>query len=89
MERILAANGVARRPSETPDEYLARVLGDLELTPGAIGRLTALFTQAKFSHHDVDSTMKEAAIGALEQVRDELRTLRRAARSSRARPIGP
>ena len=76
LERILASAGVARSPSETPDEYLGRVLGDLELTPGAIGRLTALFTQAKFSHHDVDSTMKEAAIGALEQVRYELRTLR-------------
>jgi uncharacterized membrane protein YidH (DUF202 family) len=76
LERILASAGVARIPSETPDEYLGRVLGDLELTPGAIGRLTGLFTQAKFSHHDVDSTMKEAAIGALEQVRDELRTLR-------------
>ena len=76
LEKILAAHGVARNPSETPDEYLARVLGNLELTPVAIGRLTALFTQAKFSHHDVDSMMKEAAIGALVQVRDELRTLR-------------
>jgi Domain of unknown function (DUF4129) len=76
LERVLAANGVARLPSETPDEYLVRVLGDLELTPDAIGRLTALFTRAKFSHHDVDSTMKESAIGALERVRDELRSLR-------------
>ena len=42
-------------------------------TPGAVQRLTALFTQAKFSHHDVDATMKEDAIDALEQVRDELR----------------
>ena len=76
LEKILAASGLARDPAETSDEYLARVLGNLELTPGAIGRLTALFAQAKFSHHDIDSTMKEAAIGSLEQVRDELRTLR-------------
>jgi hypothetical protein len=76
MERILAVHGVARRPAETPDEYLTRVLADLDLPPDSIGRLTALFTQAKFSHHDVDSTMKETAIGALEQVRDELRSLR-------------
>jgi len=76
LERVLAANGVARLRSETPDEYLVRVLHDLELTPDAIARLTALFTQAKFSHHAVDATMKEIAIAALEQVRDELRSRR-------------
>lgn len=75
LEHVLAANGVARRTAETPDEYLARVLGDLELGPDPIGRLTELFTQAKFSHHNVDSTMKENAIDALAQVRDELRAL--------------
>ena len=45
------------------------------IRPDAIGRLTELFTQAKFSHHDVDSTMKESAIEALGQVRGELRAL--------------
>jgi Domain of unknown function (DUF4129) len=73
MERVLAANGIARRPAETSDEYLARVLGDLALGSDAVARLTALFTQAKFSHHSIDSTMKEEAIDALERVRDELR----------------
>jgi uncharacterized membrane protein YidH (DUF202 family) len=76
LERVLAANGAPRIRSETADEYLVRVLHDLELTPEAIGRLTALFTQAKFSHHAVDTSMKESAIAALEQVRDELRALR-------------
>ena len=75
LERVLAANGIGRHASETSNEYLERVLHDLELRPEAIGRLTELFTQAKFSHHDVDSTMKESAIEALEQVRDELRAL--------------
>jgi uncharacterized protein DUF4129 len=75
LERVLASSGVARLGSETSDEYLVRVLHELELPPGAIGRLTELFAQAKFSHHDVDSTMKESAIDALEQVRDELRAL--------------
>lgn len=73
MERVLAASGVPRHGAETADEYLGRVL--LELAPGsdAVARLTDLFTQAKFSHHDVDATMKEDAIHALEEVRDELR----------------
>jgi hypothetical protein len=73
MERVLAASGVPRHSAETADEYLGRIL--LELAPGsdAVARLTDLFTQAKFSHHDVDATMKEDAIQALEEVREELR----------------
>jgi Domain of unknown function (DUF4129) len=72
-ERVLAASGVPRGAAETPDEYLPRVLAGLELDPQAVERLTALFTRAKFSQHHVDTAMKEEAIGALEQVRDELR----------------
>lgn len=76
LERVLAANGVPRGAAETPDEYLPRVLAGLELDARAVERLTALFTRAKFSQHDVDTAMKEEAIGALEQVRDELRLAR-------------
>jgi hypothetical protein len=78
VERVLAANGIPRRASETSDEYLARVLDSLELDSGAVERLTALFERAKFSQHDVDTAMKEDAIGALERVRDELRLVREA-----------
>jgi hypothetical protein len=76
LERVLAANGVPRRPAETPDEYLPRVLHDLSIDPNAAERLTKLFTRAKFSQHLVDTAMKEEAIGALELVRDELRLAR-------------
>jgi hypothetical protein len=78
LERVLEANGVPRRAADTPAEYLRRVLHDLELDPAAAERLTALFTRAKFSQHDVDLTMKEEAIDALERVRDELRLAREA-----------
>lgn len=89
LERALAANGVARRPAETSDEYLGRVLHDLELSPDAIGRLTRLFTRAKFSQHDVDPTMKEEAISALEDVREELRLEREMPRvDAEPAPIG-
>jgi Domain of unknown function (DUF4129) len=76
MEGVLAAGGVPRRSAETADEYLARVLRELAPDSDAVARLTSLFTQAKFSHHDVDATMKEKAIEALEQIRDELRATR-------------
>jgi Domain of unknown function (DUF4129) len=88
LERVLAANGVPRRAAETPDEYLPRVLHELELDPRAVERLTALFTRAKFSRHDVDAAMKEEAISALEHVRDELRLARERAVLAPA-PISP
>ena len=73
LEAVLAANGVPRLASETPDEYLPRVLRTLETDPAAVTRLTALYTRAKFSQHEVDATMKDEAIEALEHVRDALR----------------
>jgi hypothetical protein len=73
LERVLAAHGEPRQDAETPDEHLARVLGHLDVDRRAVRRLVDLFVQAKFSQHDVDAPMKDEAIGALEQVRDELR----------------
>jgi hypothetical protein len=73
LERVLAAHGEPRQDADTPDEHLARVLGHLDVDRRAVRRLVDLFVQAKFSQHDVDAPMKDEAIGALEQVRDELR----------------
>ena len=73
LERTLSAHGFPRRRAETQQEYVARILDDLDVDRRSVRRLTDLFTQAKFSQHDVDVGMKEEAIAALEQVRDELR----------------
>jgi hypothetical protein len=73
LERTLAAHGSARKAAETPEEYLDRILPRLAVGRPSIRRLTDLFTRAKFSQHDVDVGMKEEAIDALVQVRDELR----------------
>ena len=73
LERAFAAAGLPRARAETADEFVARVLERLDVDPGAVGRLTRLFVQAKFSHHEIGPGMKEDAIDALEHVRDELR----------------
>jgi hypothetical protein len=73
MERALAAFGVPRRGPETQAEYLARILGTLDVETAAIRQLTDLFIRAKFSHHEIGPEMKNEAIAALERVRDELR----------------
>ncbi len=72
MERALAAAGLPRRDAEAPEEYLDRILDEVELSPRAAGRLTALFAWARFSVHDVRPEMKDEAIETLEQVRQEL-----------------
>ena len=73
MERALAAYGLPRSPSEAPEEYLQRILADLDVSRHATSRLTALFERARFSSHDVGPEMKQDAITALEAVREELR----------------
>jgi hypothetical protein len=73
MERVMAAHGHARRRAETPFEYLARVLRELDVRESAVRQLTQLFEYAKFSAHEIDSAMKEEAIVALEAVRVDLR----------------
>jgi hypothetical protein len=76
VERIFASYGLGRDPSEAPVEYLQRVLPELRASGAALGRLTNLFEWAKFSAHDVDHSMRDQAIGALVEVRDELRANR-------------
>ena len=65
-------DGLPRREAEAPGEYLARALEEIELSSRAAGRLTALFTWARFSVHDVRPEMKDEAIETLEQVQHEL-----------------
>lgn len=72
MERVLARHGLRRRPSETPLEYLRRILLGLTARADAVSRLTSLFEQAKFSRHEIDASMKQDAIGALREIRDDL-----------------
>ncbi|HJS50200.1 MAG TPA: DUF4129 domain-containing protein [Gaiellaceae bacterium] len=91
LERVLAAHGVARSASETQEEYVARIFGQLEIDFRSIRRLTDLFVVAKFSQHVVDVDMKEEAIDILEQVRDELRAAEthRGEQPAGALPAGP
>jgi hypothetical protein len=73
LEDVLAAHGLPRLAAEAPLEYLARMLAELEVGEASARRLTDLFERAKFSQHAVGPEMKDDAIAALVQVRDELR----------------
>jgi hypothetical protein len=84
LERTLAAFGLPRRPAEAPDEYLGRILPQLDVSHASIARLTALFERAKFSQHEIGAAMKDEAIEALETTRDELREAREREQAERA-----
>jgi Domain of unknown function (DUF4129) len=84
LERVLAAYGLPRLPAEAPQEYVGRVLADLEVGQRSVERLTALYLVAKFSQHDVRPAMRTDAIAALEQVRDDLRAADERAAHERA-----
>ena len=73
MEGVLGRHGLPRRPSETPFEYLGRVLIDLRARADSVRRLTSLFERAKFSRHEINLRMKNEAIAALAAIRDDLR----------------
>lgn len=72
MEGVLARHGAERVVSETPLEYLGRILAGLHARPEPVERLTALFEQAKFSRRDIDAAMKRQAIDSLRAIRDDL-----------------
>jgi hypothetical protein len=73
MEGAFARHGLRRVASETPTEYLRRILLGLTSQADAVRRLTGLFEQAKFSTHAIDGGMKQDAIDALRTIRDDLR----------------
>ena len=72
MEEAFAAYRVPRDEAETSQEYVERALDRLNVSGWAVRRLTLLFERAKFSSHDVDTTMKDDAIDTLASVRAEL-----------------
>jgi hypothetical protein len=74
MTAALAEHGVVRRPSDTPLEFLARALEQLDASSAAVHRLTDLLQIAMFSDRPVEATMADEAISAFTQVRDELRS---------------
>jgi hypothetical protein len=72
LEGSVAAAGVARESWETSAEYTVRVLHRLDLDPGAIGRLAALYREARFSGHPLGEEARTAAETALRRLHQDL-----------------
>lgn len=72
MEATLTEAGLARRDWEAPREYAGRVHNHLELSARPLETLTALFERARFGVGAVDERLRERAIAALMELRDEV-----------------
>lgn len=73
MTRAAGDAGAERAPSETPSEYLQRLLAALGASHAAARRLTALFEAARYSTATMDESIRADAIAALRAVQVELR----------------
>ena len=73
MEGSMFRAGLPRRLSEAPVEYVTRILAALVGLSIDLTRLTQLFELAKFSNHEIDEPMRTEAIGALSNIREQLR----------------
>ncbi|MEV7499139.1 DUF4129 domain-containing protein [Streptomyces sp. NPDC093018] len=74
MEESLAASGVARRASDSPQDLLERAAAGGLPARAAVVELTALFREARYSTHPMDDGHRERAAAALTEIADGLRS---------------
>jgi Domain of unknown function (DUF4129) len=72
MERQLVAGGTIRYASDTPTDFLLRVMSASRVSRGSATRLTELFREARFSSHPMPSAARADAARALARVGDDL-----------------
>jgi hypothetical protein len=68
MERSLARAGAVRAAADTPDELLARAVGQGLVSGDAAARLTVLFYEARFSSHPMPPARRDDAERALDEL---------------------
>lgn len=74
LEALATASGLEPHPADTSEEFTARVLGHVTVDTGAIGRLAALYREARFSTHAMGEQHRLAAIDALEAIHRDVRS---------------
>ena len=65
FEQLAEEAGLGRRVWETPGEFALRVLTTVDADEDAAYRLTLLYREARFSHHELAESAREDALEAL------------------------
>lgn len=76
LEEVVAEAGLPRHPWETSAEYTVRILRTIDLDPHAIGELSRLYREARFSEHELDEQARTRAGTALRQLHSDLQEVR-------------
>lgn len=75
VEEAVAAAGLPRSPWETSAEFTVRILHALDIDPRAIGTLSQLYREARFSEHELGEEARTAAASALRHLHADLQVL--------------
>jgi hypothetical protein len=86
MEESLAASGVARMDSDSPQDLLERAAERGVLTDASASALTQLFREARYSTHPMTTGHRDRAIAALTEIAARLEAQRAAGPAAGARP---
>jgi uncharacterized protein DUF4129 len=86
MERVLAERELGRQAPEAPREYLARVLREHGAPQQSLATITALFEEARYSHHPISPSAPRRALGALERARPALTAMASPRRETNPEP---
>ncbi len=65
FEQLAEEAGLGRRVWETPGEFALRLLTTVDADEDAAYRLTLLYREARFSHHELPESAREDALDAL------------------------
>ncbi|MET1058349.1 MAG: DUF4129 domain-containing protein [Nocardioides sp.] len=65
LEQLAGEAGLGRKVWETPGEFALRLLTTVEADEDAAYRLTLLYREARFSHHELDESARDEALEAL------------------------
>ncbi len=68
LEQVITDAGLERRPSDTAQEFTARVLNRFEVDAESADRLAALYLEARFSSHEMTEQQRNEAIDALDAI---------------------
>ncbi|MEY9860972.1 hypothetical protein ABH935_006610 [Catenulispora sp. GAS73] len=84
MELAVSAGGGLRRATDTPEEFLRRVTGAQLIPEEPARNLTDLFREARFSHHPIAESQRDAAREALRTISEHLRVRAESLEAARA-----
>jgi hypothetical protein len=73
LEDVAEAQGLPRRPADTPAEFVGRALDAYPVDPEALARLADLYREARFSTHPLTEAHRAEARSCLERIAFGLR----------------